>query len=53
MLLQEMGSSDDKARRAEATLLRIVIDESLHYRREGIALGEAFDGRDLLAPGRR
>ena len=51
MLVKKRFGGDDEAWRAEAALLRVIVDESLLYGMEMTRLAKPFHGRDLRALG--
>ncbi len=51
LLLQRVRRQHQEARRAEAALQAVVVDEGLLQRMQLLAVGEPFDGADLPAVG--
>src|SRR5712672_1934786 len=49
VLVEQRLGRDDKSRRAEAALQRRMLEEFLLHRVQLVALGDALDGRDLVA----
>ncbi len=47
MLIKKSLGGDNEARRAEAALLRVIVNECLLYRMEMARIAEAFHGGDL------